>query len=258
MTHSKFMIGCDPEIFMTDALGGFVSAIDKIGGSKHHPRPLPELGDGFNVQEDNVAIEFGIPPANNAEEWVASVSRIRDYLQQQLELMGLGVSKVSAINFPEHELQDPRALEFGCDPDYNAWTGLVNPRPKATDATLRSAGGHIHVGHKFVSKDDAYLLVRYMDLFSIASVYMDDGVLRKSLYGKAGACRIKPYGVDYFWIFSDDKIRWAYDVTEQAMAAWQQKKIPIDDMQSEVVETINSNNVEYARHLVKYFNLPTL
>ena len=70
---TKFTIGCDPEFFLTDALGGFISAIDLVGGTKHDPRPLHDLGEGFNVQEDNVAVEFGVPPAKNQDEWIANV-----------------------------------------------------------------------------------------------------------------------------------------------------------------------------------------
>jgi len=59
-----------------------------------------------------------------------------------------------------------------------------------------------------------------MDLYlGVPSVLMDKGELRKQLYGKAGAYRMKPYGVEYrtlsnFWIFSDTTIGWVWDNTD--------------------------------------------
>ena len=158
-------IGCDPEIFLVDAAGGFISAIDKIGGSKEHPRPLAALGKGYAVQEDNVAIEFNIPPAEDMNELKNNVNRVKLYLQEQINNMGLSFSKESAAIFPEHELSHPAAMVFGCDPDFDAWrNGAVNPKPKANDWRLRSCGGHVHVGEKIKTESQAIALIKWMDL----------------------------------------------------------------------------------------------
>ena len=107
------------------------------------------------------------------------------------------------------ELEHPNAQTFGCDPDFNAWTGRKNPRPKATDKNLRSCGGHVHIGYLEGKYKDLAprSIIKACDLYmGIPAVFMDNGTLRKQLYGKAGAYRQKGYGVEYrslsnFWIF---------------------------------------------------------
>jgi hypothetical protein len=259
----KIKLGCDPEIFLADAAGGLISAIDRIGGSKMFPRPLEELGTGFAVQEDNVAIEFNIPPSSSKLSWIRNVERARKYLSNEVAKMGLAFSQSSAVYFPKEQLFDPRAQEFGCDPDFNAWEGgAINPKPKAEDETLRSAGGHIHIGHEFASPEDVVEFMKFMDLYAgVPSVLLDNGELRKQLYGKPGAFRYKPYGGEYrtlsnFWVFDRKLISWAWDATQQAMDAWQSKKIEINEFKSPILDAVNNNNKVLAAQLVEKFNLP--
>lgn len=251
-------IGADPEIFLTDAANGLVSAIGLIGGSKQFPRPLPELGDGFAVQEDNVALEYNIPAAESPEQLVGNVSRIMSFLSDQVSTMGLKFSHESAAFFPKEQLMHPAALEFGCDPDYNAWTNKVNPRPKASDETLRSCGGHVHIGAEM---PDIAATMRRCDLFlAVPSVLMDKGQLRKQLYGKAGAFRPKPYGAEYrtlsnFWVFSPELIKWVWTNTQLALDAGH---LPVEEDKKIVLDAINNNNVAAAQHLIQKYNIPTV
>ena len=180
----NFSVGCDPEIFVTDGIMAR-SVIGKVGGTKEVPMPLP-IGEGFAVQEDNVALEFNVPPSNSAEEFIKTVRSATEFLESNIcAVNGWKFDKRSAISFAMEELDDPRAFVFGCDPDYNAWTGKVNPRPTAEDRALRSAGGHVHIGCSHL-KVNARRVIQACDLFlGVPSVLLDDGVLRKQLYGKA-------------------------------------------------------------------------
>ena len=72
-------IGADPELFLVDAAGAFVSSIGLIGGSKDHPRPLP-IGDGFAVQEDNVTLEYNIPASGSKDELVSNIQAAMSFL----------------------------------------------------------------------------------------------------------------------------------------------------------------------------------
>lgn len=252
-------IGADPEIFLQDATGSLISAIGKIGGSKEHPLPIAELGDGFAIQEDNVAVEYNIPAANSPEELVKHINAMMGFLKTRVGGMGLAFSKQSAASFPKSQLRDPRALEFGCDPDYNAWTMDVNPRPRADDPTLRSCGGHVHVGCKLESMEDIAAAARRMDLaLAVPAVFMDqEGLLRKQLYGKPGAFRPKPYGFEYrvlsnFWVFNDQHIDWVWRATEKALSLMD---TPIEEDQPLIFDAINNNNIELARDLVRKYNL---
>lgn len=212
-----FTIGCDPEIFLVKD-GQFKSAIGLIGGSKDAPRPISEVGHA--ILEDNVAVEFNVPPCNSFEELRSNISYVLTHLRSNLT--GYEFSQESAVSFPKEELNHPQAQEFGCEPDYDAWNMVVNAKPNAADKNLRSCGGHIHVGND-LAKSNPISVIRAMDLFlGVPSIKLDSGRLRRQLYGKAGCFRPKPYGVEYrtlsnFWIFSDSLTQWAYEQTRKAL-----------------------------------------
>lgn len=255
----KITLGCDPEAFLVDVGGQFKSAIGRIGGTKESPQQL-DLGEGYCVQEDNVALEFNIPPAEGRSQFVASISLTLKYLTKGIQAMyGYSLSTQSAAFFPKEELLEPAAMVFGCDPDYNAWTMEPNPKPKAEDETLRSCGGHIHVGYE--GDVDKAKVAQMMDLFlGVPSVVMDKGDLRKQLYGKAGACRFKPYGVEYrtlsnFWIFEDRLVAWAWDNTSKAVDAAESRLALSEQDSNDIVSAINNNDKSLAQQLVKKFNL---
>ena len=254
-------IGADPELFLVDAAdpARLVSSIGLIGGSKEEPRPLDELGPGFAVQEDNVALEYNIPAASSADELANNIGTIMAFLRRQVGSMGLAFSQESAALFPKEQLMHPNALEFGCDPDFNAWTEAVNPRPKASDATLRSCGGHVHVG---VQGFDPIKSVKLMDLFlAVPSVLMDKGELRKQLYGKAGAFRPKPYGFEYrvlsnFWVLGGPElVKWVWNNTRLALES---VHLEVDAIKPEIYEAVNNNNADMARQLINRYNIPVL
>lgn len=212
----QFTIGHDVEVFLRDA-HGFKSAIGYLFGDKQNPRPLFALGDGFAVLEDNVSCEFNIPPQHDAGGFIKACNDALNYIKQEIAEHGLTFAeRVSATSFPVDELRNPAALEFGCDPDFNAWTKAPNPRPCATDSTLRSCGGHVHVGFD-QTKLDYIDVVRAMDVFlGLPSVFLDADTKRRALYGKAGAHRPKPYGVEYrtlsnFWIWDEHLMQWVFD-----------------------------------------------
>lgn len=250
-------LGADPEVFLLDKDGKHISAIGMIGADKWNPLQMWDLPQGFTLQEDNVALEYGIPPAANAEEFVKHITLVmeksRDYLGKELSF-----SKLSCTIFPDDQMEHPMAYIFGCEPDYCAWTGKENKKPKPPHKFMRSAGGHIHVE----TDQDPTTVVKNMDLFlSIPAVLMDQGEERKQLYGKAGAMRKKPYGVEYhtlsnFWIFDPDLIRWAWNQTERAL---KEGLSTFDDNLSQSVQScINNNDKGLAHELCKTFNLEVL
>ena len=257
----KIKLGCDPEAFLIDVQGQLKSSIGLIGGSKEHPMPLEPLGEGYCVQEDNVAIEFNIPPAEGRSQFVGSIRKTLNFLMEGINTeYGFTISTSSAASFPETELQTPQARMFGCDPDYNAWTKEANPKPKAADANLRSCGGHVHVGYDKMKADPAKV-IQLMDLFlGVPSVLMDTGELRKELYGKAGAYRDKSYGVEYrtlsnFWIFQDHLIEWVWDNTSKAVDAAESLLTLSEEDGTDIISAINNNDKEIAMKLIKKFNL---
>jgi hypothetical protein len=247
-------LGADPEVFLMDNQGKHISAIGYIKADKYHPLQIPGLAKGFTLQEDNVALEYGIPPAASADEFVAHIKTVMDVSKGWIP--GLDFSKLSCTVFEQDQMEHPLAHVFGCEPDYNAWTGLPNPSPKPPHQYMRSAGGHIHVE----TKKNPLKVVQYMDLFlAVPSVFMDKGAERKKLYGKIGAHRPKPYGVEYrvlsnFWIFEEKYIRWAWKQTERALNSTHD----LSDIGEYIDIAVNKNDKKMADTLVKEYNLEVI
>lgn len=252
----RFKLGCDPELFLADVGGNLRASCGLIGGTKEQPQPLG-IGDGFCVQEDNVAVEFNIPPASTMREFVDSVARAYKVIGDGVNnAYGFSIDTRSAAIFPEEELESDAAKVFGCDPDFNAWTGKKNPKPKADDWRLRSCGGHIHVGFDN-PKIDKKRLIKIMDLtHGVPSVIMDtEGALRRKLYGKRGAYRDKPYGVEYrvlsnFWVTNPRLCEWAWKQTAEALALCQ-AGFNIDAYDKEIEAAIDGGDSLKAWHLCK-------
>ncbi len=252
----NFKLGADPEVFVGDA-SGVRSIIGRIGGTKESPMPLP-LGDGFAVQEDNVALEFNIPASASKAEWVTNIAAATGYLENFVSSVhGFHFVHESAVSFPKNELKHPAALVFGCDPDFNAWTLKRNPRPASKDRNLRSCGGHIHIGN---TDADPIKLIKACDLFlGVPSVLMDKGELRKILYGKAGAHRKKSYGVEYrvlsnYWIFKERLMEWAYDNTGRALE-FAMVGPELESEREAILAAIDGNNKDAAKYLVNKYDL---
>ena len=211
-------IGTDIEVFGRKANGQHVALCGLIGGTKEEPMQIEGLDPGYALQEDNVSLEFNIPPAQTKDQWLTSLSVMRREVYHTLRHLSLEVSPNASVSFDVEELTHPKALEFGCEPDFNAWTMKENQRPKATNKALRTCGGHIHVG----SDIPMVRGVQLMDLhLGVPSVLVDDNpaaVARRELYGKGGAMRPKPYGWEYrvlsnFWFFNKELCAWVFDVT---------------------------------------------
>jgi hypothetical protein len=271
---SKITVGADPEMFLVSADGNLCSAIDRIGGHKENPRPLGR--EGFFVQEDNVAVEFNIPPASECSAFVESIHWAKRKIEEEVSVYGMKPSSIAAALFPAVELTDPRALTFGCDPDFNAWKkGKRNPKPRASNLRLRSCGGHIHIG--FPKKDIHTLrLIQLMDLYlGVPSVMMDEDTMRRELYGKAGCFRDQAYGVEYrtlsnFWLRDQATTAWAFDQTLRAVAKAAEFGLPKNrngrpddyskfmethDLGDEIQACINNSSPELAQKLIANHDL---
>lgn len=245
-------LGSDPEVFLIDEKGLHISAIGFINADKWHPMQVPNMQEGFTLQEDNVALEYGVPPAATAQEFAANIKAVmeksREYFPNTLNF-----SKVSCTVFDKSQLQDPRSHVFGCEPDFNAWTMKTNPSPRPGNKFLRSAGGHVHIE----TQADKVAVVRAFDLFAVVpSILMDDGELRREMYGKAGAFRPKSYGVECrslsnFWIFEDRLCEWVWKSTETAL-----NNLGVaDEFEELILDAINNNNKDSAKQLCSYFNM---
>jgi hypothetical protein len=258
-----FTLGADPELFLADAAGSYIASCGLFGGTKLMPSPMG-IGDGFMLQEDNVALEFNIPPGDSKAQFVNAINRAMSHLSDLAAKHKLHlINKASAV-FDESQLWHPLSREFGCDPDFDAWkNGEKNPKPSSANKYLRSCGGHVHVGYKFEQYDDIIRFIKYMDLFTIGAVILDNDTARRQLYGKPGAFRPKRYGCEYrslsnFWVFDPAITGWVWDATSAAMNAWQNNSISIDELGSELQAVINNNDKTTARQFVDAYQLPMI
>jgi len=247
-------LGADPEVFLQDASGKPISSIGYINADKWNPYQIPDMPAGFTLQEDNVSLEYGIPPAATAQEFIDNINAVMEKSKEWLP--DLSFSKLSCIVFPEDQMKHPLAHIFGCEPDFNAWAMRPNKAPKPPHPFMRSAGGHVHVE----TTKDPIIVVRAMDLYlGVASVLMDKGEERKSMYGSAGAHRVKPYGVEYrtlsnFWIFEDRLIEWVWNNTQRALDS----DIDVSVYADQILAAINNNDKEIAKSLVDQFSLEVI
>lgn len=203
---SDFTVGADPELFLRKG-NKIMSAIGLIGGTKKNPKPMEGLPKGFAVQEDNVLVEFNIPPATNQRDFNENIVTSVAYVSGLATKLDMSLSKKASASLTKDQLMNPLAHVFGCDPDFNVWTLEANARPYSEDASLRSAGGHIHIGVKGFKDSQKILLGRWLDfLIGIPFAAADPDTKRLQLYGKPGAIRFKPYGIEYrtpsnYWLF---------------------------------------------------------
>jgi hypothetical protein len=258
-----FVAGADPELMIRSPKGELVSAIGLVPGTKKRPKKVKNGA----VQRDNVMAEFNIAPANSSEEFK---SNIRDVLAALAKIVHPNKLVVQAsANFPESALESAESKVFGCDPDFDSWALAMN-RIDGTAAfsTFRSAGGHLHIGKRKGIKDmleDPYgkvEVVKMLDIFvGIPSIFMDPdktAPARRALYGKAGAHRPKPYGVEYralgnFWVRSPALTDIVYALADVAV------RLCADGKSGEVItlvggpdvvqETINQSKKVQARKI---------
>lgn len=198
----NILIGADPEFFLRDIeTGQFVSAYGMIEGTKHDPLKV----DGGAVQVDGMALEFNIDPAASFEEFDTNILKVLAQLREMIDpRYSFEFVPVAPFGKEYIDAQPDEAKILGCDPDYNAWTSSINPKPNG-DLGFRTASGHIHIG--WTKEQDithpehitaCEMAVKQLDItVGLPSLLWDQDVTRRQMYGQFGCYRPKGYGVEY-------------------------------------------------------------
>jgi len=274
--YKNITIGTDPEFFIQNNDGKLISSIGIIEGTKDIPNRLKFLGAGFAIQKDNVLGEFNVPHAYSAKEITNNISIMKAYISGLLESQGLHPVYVASGVYDDDQLTSDEAKEFGCSPDYNAWTGTVNPPPdpgdpKTPEGRTRCLGGHIHFGwDDDIDTTDINHILNCRDLVKQLDYYLgawalkhDKDVVRRRLYGKAGACRIKPYGVEYrtlssFWVMKEGYRLEVWNRMQQAIEDMRTLYLPERmmkfDFNNRIIDAINTSKID--RDLWRDWNFP--
>lgn len=256
----ELLIGADPELFVYDKKARkVVTGHGLIPGTKSKPFQV-EKGA---VQVDGMALEFNIDPAPNFETFQLNVETVLKKMQSMIpENLRLEIKSAHEFQKKYLESMPDEAKELGCDPDFNAYTEKENPRPNAA-SRLRTAAGHIHVG--WTRDQDPFAknhmvacldVVKEMDfLVGFTTMNWDKDHRRRRLYGKAGAFRPKPYGVEYrvlsnAWLASPERMKWVFNRTHQAVSNVVSRRsiIPHIGGPGIVVGTLNGDGRYNARH----------
>jgi len=201
----EFTLGADPELFVTRG-GKPESAYGLLKGDKKDPLVVK----GGAVQVDGMALEFNIDPAKNFAEFDTNITTVMKTLKDMVPGYEFMVQPVAEFGAPYINSQPKEARQLGCEPDFNAYTGVVNPTPKA-ETPFRTASGHLHIGwtsgvepHDPTHFEACRALVKNLDVFvGIPSLIWDNVYAketadkRRALYGQAGAFRPKSYGLEY-------------------------------------------------------------
>jgi len=275
---TKNTIGTDPEFFLRKGEEFVSSQSAKIQGTKQEPVALE---NGGTIQRDNVALEFATPPATDGSDFV---KKVKSCLIDTHAMLPEGHELVvePSATFDQIHLTDPEAQEFGCDPDFDAYTVSMNEKPWCGDSGFRSCGAHIHVGCldgdgkpikglEFLLEFDGKIsAIKAMDLFhGTISTVLDNSeaaIKRRELYGKAGCHRPTDYGVEYrvlsnYWMKSPQLVMLMDNLTRDAMALVSSNNLQsvLDIVgETELQNAINEGNVEAAVKIVDNYVIPNI
>jgi len=278
----RVTIGTDPEFFLEDKkTKKKISAIPHIAGTKYEPL---FLSNGSKIQHDNVALEFATEPARDAVDLARMIKETFKIIKPSIPATMDIIAEASAI-FDDDQLNHLEAMQFGCDPDFNAWTLDMNVPPNI-DTKLRSCGGHLHVGHVDGAETDFLLehegkvhTIRMMDTFlGISSIVLDSTPTshqRRQLYGKAGCYRPTDYGVEYrvlsnFWLRNERYVFFVDSVLQDLLNLLKDEKKKlfkgtktntriIEIIGEDVIQAvINNSDFEGANKIIKNYLLPNL
>lgn len=222
---SKILLGTDPELFLKDEEGRYVSAHDLVPGSKTSPFGVPNGA----VQPDGVAAEFNIFPASDVEEFVDNINSVMDsmleIIHQKRPDLRYAADPTAFFDEDYFKSLPAGAKRLGCEPDFNAYTGKANPKP-GTNKPMRTGAFHIHIG--FTKGQNPFdkrhfqtcrEITKQLDaiLFPM-SMEWDSDETRRQLYGKMGSFRPKHYGLEYRPLSNavlrdEDTIRTVYSTT---------------------------------------------
>lgn len=219
-----YTIGTDVEVFLQNNVG-FVSAHDLIPGTKQEPHPV----DGGAVQVDGVAAELNTIPCSTFEEFKVGLQTVTHSLMSivpQHKLLSSSTVTVDLDALPDY------TKRLSCESDLDPYEEDINPQLQQ-EVPYRSAGGHIHIGG-FIPESvkgykrfsEALRMARLMDKYvGVYSLLWDKDSYRRTTYGKAGACRVKPYGMEYrtlsnAWFFNEAVMQFVFEATCRAVEAF--------------------------------------
>lgn len=259
--NGSILVGADPEFFVRKGTG-FISGHTFQCGSKAVPMPTKH----GSIQVDGLALECNVKPASTKEEFIRNVYNSFGDLRKFVKSVDIlcDIVPASCVFFGVQYLsQLPKEVsKLGCEPDFNAYTKKLNPAPEVI-SPYRTGAGHIHVGfteganvrdltHLHLCAEIAKQLDFFIGLPSLIFDKEEDSALRRTLYGKAGAFRPKPYGLEYRvlsnkWVEDPELTGFVYDATVRAFKEYQDGNVLHKKYQDIARVWINENVINWAK-----------
>jgi hypothetical protein len=232
------------------------------------------LAEGYAMQEDNVMVEYNIPPANSGNRFARRIADGLRHINHVVRTTGLPLElDIGACSrlFPHEELRNRQAAQFGCSPDFNAyqqgqpWPTIKPLLLEEPEGGWRFAGGHVHIGWERHTGMPDFIAAAFADVYlGLPSVSLDQQGKRRELYGQAGRYRPTEYGIEYrvlsnFWIW-DEML--ANDVGNRAYALGVFLEGDVNELQRlyaeipwpDVQDAINNEDEDQAADLITYLS----
>lgn len=251
-------IGADPEIFVGKR-NEVVSAHHLPFGTKAKPLPTKH----GSIQVDGMALEVNVKPSRSKFEFIQNCALVMKDLEEAVKKadneMYLLVQPTAFFTPQYLESLPEEARELGCNPDWNAYEMAENPRPDAS-GNFRTTGGHVHIGwgsgFNPTALDHIALcatVAQQLDYtVGLNSLDFDTDKVRRELYGKAGAFRPKPYGMEYrtlspMWLLSLNHISMIHSGCIKALRFLNEDKILDAEHKGLARKIINEGNRDWRK-----------
>lgn len=201
----EFTVGSDVEVFLRHAEHGWVPATGyNTPGTKEAPIPIGTTGSFFH--RDNISVELQPAPGSTPQEFMENGQRALTSVTRRYTKMGMDLNFSVVVVFADEVLQVEEADEMGCAPDFCAYLGKeMEPVKAKSMGTLRTAGGHIHIGGiESFDTPKREELIKWLDVLEglwttqiDLNFTGDIAIQRRRFYGQAGRYRLKEYGVEW-------------------------------------------------------------
>lgn len=257
---NRYLIGGDPELFVVDGNGEFVSGHLFPCGTKAAPRKTTHGA----VQVDGIALEFNVVPSGERDGFIRNFKAVLNDLNQIVEEIRPGSSlkaiPTAEVGYKFLEMVPEENRELGCNPDFNAYEMAQNEAPNGK-LPFRTGSGHVHIGFCEPNDENTDDFMHFLKCCTIAkeldyylglpSLQWDNDNRRRELYGQAGAFRPKPYGMEYrvlsnAWVNDDKLMGFVFDQTQKAMAAFDRGELLSEEYGEFAREMISSANANWA------------
>lgn len=250
----QFTIGSDPEVALIGHTGPVSS--DGILGSKTHKHLRMELDGGFNIHEDNVMLEYNIPPASSKEQFVSFHDKALALIREKVPAV-IDISNEFEVEYSNEIIETENAQVFGCEGDECIYPNYESVSYIPTNK--RYAGGHIHIGYPGENEADSLNLIGWLDYYvGLNCVLEEPKNTRRDFYGKAGTYRRQAgIKIEYrtpsnYWIFSPEKREIMYDRVSQAVQKVNEGAVISAAVKNHIRQAIDTNNKFLAKRILTW------